>query len=167
MSITVSRSIRVRRPVGEVFALWADFENFPKFMSSVASVRRVGEGLTRWTYKGPGGILMEWNAKTTEQTPNRRIAWRTLTDGECSAAKQAGVERTEAERAGVSHTGEVLFQDLGDETDVTVTMTYELPFGPLGQWAGQVLINPQGRLDRTLENFRRYCEKDAPLRKTA
>jgi uncharacterized membrane protein len=146
MSITVTRKIRVRRPVGEVFALWADFENFPRFMSHVAAVTRIADDVTRWTLTGPAGLTLEWDAQTTEMTFARRIAWRTISGH-------------------VEHTGEVLFHDIGGETELTVTLTYETPLGALGQWAGTLLLDPQGRLERDLENFRRFCEKHAPLRR--
>jgi len=148
MSITVTRKIRVRRPVGEVFALWADFENFPKFMSNIAAVTRVGGDVTRWTLAGPQGLTLEWDAQTTEMTFAKRIAWRTISGH-------------------VEHTGEVLFHDLGDETELAVTLTYELPLGAIGQWAGNLLLDPQSRLEHDLENFKRFCEKNAPLRRTA
>ncbi|MCL2701752.1 MAG: SRPBCC family protein [Phycisphaerae bacterium] len=147
MAITVSRKIRVRRPVGEVFALWADFENFPRFMSHIAAATPVRDGVTHWVLKGPPGITLEWDAQTTEMTFARRIAWRTLSGH-------------------VEHTGEVLFNDLGGETEMTVTMTYETPYGTLGDLAGKLLLDPQSQLETDLENFKRFCEKTAPLRRT-
>jgi len=133
--------------VKEVFPLWADFEKFPNFMSHVTSVTRTGDDRTHWVLKGPAGLPLEWDAQTTEITFGRRIAWRTV-------------------NSHVEHTGEVLFHDIGDETELTVTMTYDTPLGALGDWAGQTFLDPQGRLEHDLENFKRFCEKSAPLRRT-
>ena len=147
MATTVSRTIRVRRPVAEVFSLWADFESFPLFMNHIKSVRRTGAGLTHWVMKGPAGLETQWDARTTDMTFGRRIAWET----------QGGF---------VEHMGEVLFNDIGDETEMTVTMNYVTPLGRLGDAGTRILADPEGRLEQDLENFKRFCER-GDMRKTA
>ena len=60
-----TKSIIVGAPVADVFAAWADFENFPRFMENIKSVTRTGEKTTHWVAKGPMGQDVEWDAGIT------------------------------------------------------------------------------------------------------
>jgi len=74
MTHLVNGSIIVQGDVSHIFNLWADFENFPKFMKHIKSVERTGDNSSRWIAAGPLGIHVAWNAEITRFEQNRRIA---------------------------------------------------------------------------------------------
>lgn len=111
--IRVRRSTTVGRSPEEVYGFWHDFENLPRFMKHLESVRVTGEGRSHWTAKAPAGQTVEWDAVTLEDVPNELIAWRS--DGD----------------ADVYNEGRVRFRPApGDRgTEVHVELVYEPPGG--------------------------------------
>jgi uncharacterized membrane protein len=97
--ITVDRSTTINRPRHEVFAFWRNFENLPRFMDHLESVRVLDEGRSHWIAKGPAGKRVEWEAEIHEEIPDELIAWRSL------------------EGADVEHEGSVRFS--GGQHDAT------------------------------------------------
>ncbi len=100
----VKRSITVNRPAEEVYAFWRDFENLPKFMYHLESVRVFGPTRSHWTAKGPGDKRVEWDSQVTEDRPNELIAWHTLPGHRSGKRRQrelrAQAGRTRHDRAG-------------------------------------------------------------------
>jgi uncharacterized membrane protein len=142
MAQRVNESIVVQAPVGEVFAYWSNFENFPNFMQNIEEVRMTGEATSHWRVKGPLGKSVEFDAKTTEKDPNRGIGWNTV-DGE------------------VMTSGEVRFEEVEpDRTRVEVTMNYaDPPGGKVGEIAAEVISNPEREMREDLQNFARLVER--------
>lgn len=101
-------SFVVDQPVGQVFAFCADFENFPKLISVVRSVRDNGDGHSRWCATTPSGGTVEWNAVTTKFVTNKVIGWRS------------------APGAAVQMTGLLRFIPEGDGTCVKVAIDYNV-----------------------------------------
>jgi uncharacterized membrane protein len=62
----------------KAYDLWHNFENLPRFMVHLKSVRRLEDKRSEWIARGPMDREIHWNAETTEDTPNQRIAWKTL-----------------------------------------------------------------------------------------
>ncbi len=113
--IEVVREMTVEAPVERVYEFWNEFENFPRFMSHVHEVRRIGPDRTHWVVAGPGGTPIEWDAVVTRRVPNEEIAWRTV------------------EGALVEHGGSVRFRPVGPgQTRIEVRMTYRPMGGVLG-----------------------------------
>lgn len=73
-------SFVVERPVEQVFAFCADFENFPRFIGAVRQVRDNGDGRSHWCASTPSGGEVEWNATTTKFVTNAVIAWKSTPD---------------------------------------------------------------------------------------
>jgi len=71
-------SFVVHRPVEEVFRFCADFENFPRLISSLREVRDTGDGRSHWCASTPGGGQIEWDAVTTKFVTNSVIGWRSV-----------------------------------------------------------------------------------------
>ena len=71
-------SFVVDRPVEQVFAFCADFENFPKFIGALREVRDTGDGRSHWCATTPAGGVIEWNATTTKFVTNSVIGWQSL-----------------------------------------------------------------------------------------
>jgi uncharacterized membrane protein len=113
--IEVVRDMTVDAPVERVYEFWNEFENFPRFMSHVHEVRRIGPDRTHWVVAGPGGTPIEWDAVVTRRVPNEEIAWQTV------------------EGALVEHRGSVRFRPVGPgQTRIEVRMNYRPVGGALG-----------------------------------
>jgi uncharacterized membrane protein len=101
----IEKSIEVNVPVTTAYNQWTQFEDFPKFMENVDSVRQLDDTHLHWVAEY-GGERHEWDAEIIAQEPDRRIAWQS----------QGGVEQT----------GEVTFEPIEDaRTKVTVRMEWE------------------------------------------
>jgi uncharacterized membrane protein len=126
----MEKSIEVDAPLREVYNQWTQFEEFPSFMEGVVEVRQIDDKRLFWR-ANIGGAEREWHAEITDQTPDRRIAWRSLT--------------------GAENGGAVLFEPGTDgQTKVTLRMQYE-PEGVtenVGDALGFVGRRVQGDLDR-------------------
>jgi uncharacterized membrane protein len=136
-----TKSIIVGAPAADVFAAWADFENFPRFMEHIKSITRTGDKTTRWVASGPMGRDVEWEAETTRFEPNKRIAWRSTDDSP------------------VTTSGQVTFNQLSpQQTEVTVTLQYVPPGGIAGEAAARLLSDPEEMLEEDLLRFKSYVE---------
>ena len=133
----ILESIDVDVPVRTAYDQWTQFEEFPRFMEGVESVRQIDD--THLERKASiAGVDKQWRAEITEQTPDQRIAWR-ATDG--------------AENAGV-----VTFHRLDDrKSRVTLQLDVE-PEGPI-ESAGDALGFVQRRAVGDLERFKAFIEE--------
>ena len=124
-------------PVREVYDQWTQFESFPKFMEGVESVDQVDDRTLDWTAELLGQ-RRSWRAVITDQTPDRRVAWKSV--------------------SGAQNAGAVLFESHGpDRTRVTLRMEVE-PDGALDT-IGDALGVVQRRTRGDLERFRDYLEQ--------
>jgi uncharacterized membrane protein len=135
-----TRSIIVGAPIGDVFAAWANFENFPSFMEHVEDVRTTGGNLSHWKIRGPMGKTFEYDAELTKDEPNKMIGWNS-TGGD------------------VQTSGAVTFTDTGDNTEVHVVMQwYDPPAGPVGEALSRILQNSDKMLEEDLQRFKDIAE---------
>ncbi|HEX2137594.1 MAG TPA: SRPBCC family protein, partial [Microvirga sp.] len=113
--VRVEYSVVIGRPVEQVYRFWRDFENLPRFIGHLDSVRALSERRSRWRAKAPLGRTVEWDAEIVEDRPNERIAWRSL------------------EGADVDNAGSVAFERApgGRGTVVRVELRYDPPGGGL------------------------------------
>lgn len=81
----VEESIEVAVPVTAAYNQWTQFEEFPRFMEGVETVKQVTDTRNHWCAE-IAGVKREFDTEITEQHPDERIAWTTI-DG----PKQAGV----------------------------------------------------------------------------
>jgi uncharacterized membrane protein len=115
--VNVRESIRLENPVDEVYRFWARLENLPRFMSHLVSVADLGGGRSHWVARGPAGVTVEWDAEIINQLTTRVLAWRSLPGGDVTSAGSVTFEPARAERG----------------TQVTVSLQYAPPAGPLGR----------------------------------
>ncbi len=133
---SVSESIDVDVPVQTAYNQWTQFEEFPRFMDGVESVRQLDDTHVRWAAE-IAGKRHEWEAEITEQEPDRRVAWR-ATDGKDNA-------------------GAVTFEPLGEsKTRVNVEMTYDAE--GLLETVGSALGADDRRVKGDLERFKELIE---------
>ncbi len=69
--LEVRSIVNINCPVERVYEFWANYENFPLFMSHLKEVRDRGRGRSHWVAVGPAGISVEWDAEVTETAPER------------------------------------------------------------------------------------------------
>lgn len=79
--IHVRRVITVQASPREIYALWRDLTNLPRFLSHVEAVELEPGGVSRWTIRERGRRL-EFRAQITEDTPGHRLRWETLPGGD-------------------------------------------------------------------------------------
>lgn len=106
-------SFLVDRPVEQVFAFCANFENFPKFIGALREVRDNGDGRSHWCATTPSGGTIEWNATTTKFVTNSVIGW--------SSVPNSPIETT----------GLVRFSPEGKSTCVRVALSYRVYDGSM------------------------------------
>jgi uncharacterized membrane protein len=128
-------AIIVDAPLEEVYNQWTQFEEFPRFMDGVLQVRQIDDKRLSWRAR-LGGVEKEWEAEITDQTPNRRIAWKSL-----SGARNAGA---------------VLFERVPEGTHVTLKLVYD-PDGATEN-VGDALGFVTRRVLGDLRRFRQFIE---------
>ena len=115
--INVERSFLINRPVEEVYNFWRYFENLPKFMRHLRSVKVTSDKESTWEARSPIAGSITWDAEIVDEQPNSFIVWRSK-DG-----------------AIVPNNGSVLFEPASQYhggTRMTVVMNYDPPAGRLG-----------------------------------
>jgi uncharacterized membrane protein len=75
--IEVRRAVTIQCTPLEVYELWRDLRNLPRFMHHVKSIEVVSDKISRWTVE-EGPKTLEWQAEITEDTPGRRLRWSSL-----------------------------------------------------------------------------------------
>jgi uncharacterized membrane protein len=82
---TIEKAIEVEVPVSTAYNQWTQFEEFPKFMEGIESVTQMGDTHLHWR-ANVGGKTEEWDAEVSEQIPDKRVAWHSV-----SGDRNAGV----------------------------------------------------------------------------
>jgi uncharacterized membrane protein len=133
---TIEQSIDVNVPVSTAYNQWTQFEEFPRFMEGVETVRQLDHQRLHWRAK-IGGKVEEWDAVITEQHPDERIAWKNTT--------------------GAANAGVVTFHRLADnKTRVMLQMEYD-PQGVVEN-LGDLLGVVSRRVANDLERFKEFIE---------
>jgi uncharacterized membrane protein len=134
---SIIESIEIQVPARTAYNQWTQFEQFPKFMKGVERVNQLDDRTIRWR-AALGGKTLEWDARITEQIPDKRIAWTST-----SGARNAGV---------------VTFHRLSDHRcRVTLQLDYE-PEG-FAESVGDLLGVLSGRAKGDLEAFQEFIEQ--------
>jgi uncharacterized membrane protein len=83
-------SIVVNAPVADVYKRWLAFEDHPKFITAIRSVRKLDENHFTASLVF-SGKLHEATLEIILHVPERRLAWRTLADRRSPDHFAAGV----------------------------------------------------------------------------
>jgi uncharacterized membrane protein len=133
----VEKTVEVDRPVSTVYNQWTQFEDFPFFMEGVKEVRQLDDTHLHWRAE-IWGKEKEWDAEITEQEPDKRISWKSV--------------------SGAPNAGTVRFEPVGPErTRVRLTMAYE-PEGVVEN-VGDSLGVFTARVERDVEKFKEFIER--------
>lgn len=144
--IEVKRAITVNKPRDELFRIWRNFENLPRFMKHLQRVdvdEAKDDGRSHWVAKAPFGREVEWDAEIVEERDNDYIAWRSLPG------------------SAVDSMGSVEFTDApgGRGTIVSVSMQYNPPAGSMGAAIAKLLGEEPGQQVRDdLRHFKQMME---------
>jgi len=142
--IDLEKTIHIDASPSEVYDMWNNYENFPRFMSHVVEVRDTGRRRSHWTVQGPAGTQFEFDSVLTEQNKNRRLAWRS----------EPGAQ--------IPNSGSVEFEPHRGGTRVTVRLSYAPPAGALGHAAASLFgSDPKGQMDDDLARMKHYIERGA------
>lgn len=141
--IEIRRAITIQCSPQEVYELWRNLANLPRFMHHVQAVEVLGSTLSRWTVQ-EGPTTLEWQAEITEDTPGRRLRWSSLPGGD------------------IEHEGVLdVYPAPGDRgTVVEVRMRYKPPGGLLvmGPLSGFLRKLPGLQLGEELARLRMLIE---------
>jgi uncharacterized membrane protein len=133
----------VNRSPEEAYRFWRNFENLPRVMKHLKSVRSIDDRRSHWVAKAPAGIGIEWDAEITEDRENRKISWRSL------------------ESSDIKNNGAVMFEPISDGrgTDLRIYLEYDVPAGK----AGKAFVkffgkDPDRMIDEDLRRFKSMME---------
>src|SRR5205085_1872077 len=76
--IRVEKSVTVNATPADLYRFWRNFENLPRFMSHLESVKVLDDKRSHWVAKGPAGTDAEWDAEIIDEIPNELIGWRSV-----------------------------------------------------------------------------------------
>ena len=143
--IKVERTVTVNRPKEELYQMWRDFENLPRFMEHLESVQVDESDTTRshWVAKAPMGQKIEWDSELIEDRENESLVWKSLPG------------------SSVESMGRVEFRDApgGRGTIVHVSMEYNPPAGSLGAAFAKLFgEEPDQQINEDLRHFKQLME---------
>jgi uncharacterized membrane protein len=150
--LVVHESIRLERPIAEVYSFWRRFENLPRFMTHLAKVTETDGGRSHWMARGPGGVLVEWDAEIINEIENKVIGWRSLPGGDVTVA------------------GSVNFDTVrnGQSTQLTVRLQYAPPAGRVGAFVSMLAgREPSQTIREDLRRLKQILEAGEVARATA
>jgi uncharacterized membrane protein len=133
----IEKTVEVDRPVRTVYNQWTQFEEFPRFMDGVKQVTQIDDTHVRW-HAEIFGKDKEWDAEITEQVPDQKIGWKSISGDAPNA-------------------GTVRFEPIGpDRTLVRLAMAYE-PQGATEN-VGDALGLFSSRVEKSVKQFKKYIE---------
>lgn len=139
-TIVTEKTIFIDAPVEQVFDIWSNPENFPRFMSNVRSVQPLGGDRSHWKVRGPAGVSVQFDSVMQKSRPNE-LSWQS----------EPG--------STVQNEGRVTLTPEGSGTRASVCLSYRPPAGALGQAASSLLgANPKQQFEEDLDCMKQFIE---------
>ncbi|NJL22018.1 MAG: hypothetical protein HC895_16315 [Leptolyngbyaceae cyanobacterium SM1_3_5] len=142
MSDWLEHSVQIEVPVSidQVWSLWADLEQMPRWMKWIDSVKVLEEdpSLSRWKLS-TGGLDFSWKSRILKQIQHQIIQWESVD--------------------GLPNRGAIRFYDRAEHSIVKMTVAYAIP-GFLGQLLDNLFIGRavESTLQADLDRFRDYAQ---------
>jgi len=134
----LTSSITIARSSEEVYGFWRDFTRLPEIFDGLETVQTVGNRRSHWKLALPMGRSLEWDAETTDDQPNSRIAWR-------------------SESSSAPHSGEVRFESATGQRGTRITLKIQ-PEGMAASLGKLFGIVPKQALNIALHNLKQLLE---------
>lgn len=144
-ALKIEESIAVNRAPEELYALWKEPANLPRFMDWIERVEPIDALHARWIANGPAGTSISWVAEVINDVPNSILAWKSVDD------------------ADIRNAGSVHFRRTADGlgTEVTLIVEWLPPGGRAGMIVARLLgAAPERRVRQGLEKFKEMAEAD-------
>ena len=140
--VHIEKSVTISSTPKELFRIWRDFENLPRFMENLESVTKLDETRSHWVANGTGGKKVEWDAEIYNEKENEMIAWRSLPG------------------ADVTNAGSVHFEEApGHGTYVKVVLNYNPPGGKAASLLAKLFGKEPGQLiEQNLRRLKQLVE---------
>ncbi|MBC7927479.1 MAG: DUF2892 domain-containing protein [Bryobacteraceae bacterium] len=151
LGIRVDHEVRIDKPVEELYRFWRNFENLPRFMHHLESVRETGDKTSHWIVRGPVGWRVDWDAEIVNEIENSLIGWRSLPGSQ------------------VENGGSVHFEESDNGTTVVrVALQYNPPAGSVGAIISKALgEDPEVMIREDLHRFKQLMETGAVTSRNA
>ena len=132
----IVESTDVEVPVRVAYDQWTQFEEFPRFMEGVKSVRQLDDTTLEWDAE-INGVARSWRAEISQQEPDTVVAWRST--------------------SGAKNDGRVSFEPIdGARTRVTLELDVE-PDDAIEK-VGDALGFVQRQVEGDLRRFKDFIE---------
>jgi uncharacterized membrane protein len=142
-AIHAESSFSVNVSPAEAYQFWLNFENLPRFMSHLQSVRKLDDRRSEWIARGPLQTRIKWTAEIVDQRENQWIVWRS--DPNMAFRNSGSVQF----RPAPGNRG----------TEVTVAIQYDLPGGPVGKGFAMLFgKDPSQAIYEDLRHFKQLME---------
>ncbi len=141
-TVSLERSIQVRRPAAEVFAACARLDKIPEFIRSVVSIEAC-EDVSEWI-ADLNGRRFAWDVEILQVIPGQVIGWKS--------------------HRGPRHSGRISFFSLGDETLVHLGMNYVPEVALSNLLQAPVWWNIGGAIEGALRDLKRSVEAESSPR---
>ena len=144
--IQAQQAVTINVPREQLYRIWRNFENLPRFMKHLQRVdvdETTGGRRSHWVVRGPFGHDFAWDAEITEDRENELISWH---------SRHGSL---------VNSMGTVRFVDAPSTlgTIVHVSMQYNPPGGSLGAVIARMFGEEPGQQLRSdLRNFKMMME---------
>jgi uncharacterized membrane protein len=142
-AVKVEHLVIIRAPRHQLYAFWHNFENLPRFMAHLVSVRVKSPTRSHWVAKGPAGTTVEWDAELVNDIPDTLIAWKSVPPMD------------------VPNAGSVHFTDApaARGTMVRVVLDYEPPIGKFAAVLARMFgADPAREVREDLLRFKKLME---------
>lgn len=134
-----SVQVEVPAPVDQVWELWSDLEQMPRWMKWIESVKVLEDNpeLSRW-HLNTGGLQFDWHSRILKKVPNQIIQWESVD--------------------GLPNQGAIRFYDRHTSTIVKLSVAYAFP-GILGKIMDSLFLGRavESTLQANMERFRDYA----------
>ncbi len=125
------------------YQFWSDFENLPRFMSHLESVKVLDDRQSEWVARGPLNSPIHWKAEILDRRENQWIVWRSDPN------------------SGFANSGSVQFRPAPGNrgTEVTVAISYMPPAGQIGKAFAKLFgKDPAQTIFEDLRHFKQLLE---------
>jgi uncharacterized membrane protein len=138
VSAAITSSVIISSDPEKLYGFWRNFQHLPEIFDRLNSVEVLDGNRSHWKLEAGMGRTLEWDAEITEDQPNSRIAWRSLSSL-------------------LPHSGEVRFDPAAGKrgTKVTVKIWLGGMKGGLGKLLGLV---PEQHVNIALHSLKQLLE---------